>query len=49
MSGPERRSFTIPPELAGARLAHRLPVKQLRMVFALMFYGLALRMLTTLW
>jgi uncharacterized membrane protein YfcA len=33
----------------GARLAHRLPVKRLRMVFALMFYALALRMLTTLW
>lgn len=33
----------------GARLAHRLPVKRLRVVFALMFYALALRMLTTLW
>ena len=33
----------------GARLAHRMPVKRLRMVFALMFYALALRMLTTLW
>jgi uncharacterized membrane protein YfcA len=33
----------------GARLAHRLPVKRLRMIFALMFYALALRMLTTLW
>jgi uncharacterized membrane protein YfcA len=33
----------------GARLAHRLPVRRLRMVFALMFYALALRMLTTLW
>lgn len=33
----------------GARLAHRLPVKRLRIVFALMFYALALRMLTTLW
>jgi len=33
----------------GARLAHRLPVKRLRMVFALMFYALALRMLSTLW
>jgi uncharacterized membrane protein YfcA len=33
----------------GARLAHRLPVKRLRMVFALMFYALALRMLTSLW
>jgi uncharacterized membrane protein YfcA len=33
----------------GARLAHRLPVRRLRMVFALMFYALALRMLTSLW
>jgi len=33
----------------GARLAHRLPVKRLRMVFALMFYALALRMLTSIW
>jgi uncharacterized membrane protein YfcA len=33
----------------GARLAHRLPVKRLRMVFALMFYALALRMLAGLW
>jgi uncharacterized membrane protein YfcA len=33
----------------GARLAHRLPVKRLRMVFALMFYALALRMLVGLW
>ena len=33
----------------GARLAHRLPVKRLRMVFALMLFGLALRMLANLW
>jgi uncharacterized membrane protein YfcA len=33
----------------GARLAHRLPVKRLRTVFALMFYALALRMLAGLW
>jgi uncharacterized membrane protein YfcA len=33
----------------GARVAHRLPVRRLRVIFALMFYGLALRMLTTLW
>jgi len=33
----------------GARLAHRLPVRRLRMVFALMFYALALRMLAGLW
>ena len=32
----------------GARLAHRLPVKRLRVVFALMFYALALRMLAGL-
>lgn len=33
----------------GARLAHRLPVKRLRIVFALMLFGLALRMLANLW
>ena len=33
----------------GARLAHRLPVKRLRIVFALMLYALALRMLASLW
>jgi uncharacterized membrane protein YfcA len=33
----------------GARLAHRLPVKRLRTVFALMFYALAVRMLASLW
>jgi uncharacterized membrane protein YfcA len=33
----------------GARLAHRLPVRRLRMVFALMFYALAARMLASLW
>jgi uncharacterized membrane protein YfcA len=33
----------------GARLAHRLPVRRLRVVFALMFYALALRMLAGLW
>jgi uncharacterized membrane protein YfcA len=32
----------------GARLAHRMPVKRLRMVFALMFYALAARMLAGL-
>src|SRR4051812_19231793 len=32
----------------GARLAHRMPVKRLRMVFALMFYALAVRMLAGL-
>ena len=33
----------------GARLAHRLPVKRLRIVFALMLLGIALRMLADLW
>jgi uncharacterized membrane protein YfcA len=33
----------------GARLAHRLPVKQLRVLFALVLYGLGLRMLAGLW
>jgi uncharacterized membrane protein YfcA len=33
----------------GARLAHRLPVKQLRMVFAVLLYLFALRMLVRLY
>ena len=33
----------------GARTAYRLPVKRLRMIFALMMLGLALRMLASLW
>ncbi len=33
----------------GARLAHRLPVKRLRQIFALMLYGFALKMLAGLW
>jgi uncharacterized membrane protein YfcA len=33
----------------GARFAHRLPVRRLRVVFALMLYGIALRMLANLW
>lgn len=33
----------------GARLAHRLPVKRLRTIFALMLYGFAIRMLVGLW
>lgn len=33
----------------GARLAHRLPVKQLRTIFALMLYGFATKMLIGLW
>jgi uncharacterized membrane protein YfcA len=33
----------------GARLAHRLPVKQLRTIFALMLYGVAIRMVIGVW
>ena len=33
----------------GARLAHRLPVKQLRTIFALMLFGFATKMLVGLW
>jgi uncharacterized protein len=33
----------------GARVAHRLPVKRLRIVFALLLYAVAARMLTGLW
>jgi len=33
----------------GARLAHRLPIKQLRTLFALLLYGFAVRMLFGLW
>jgi uncharacterized membrane protein YfcA len=33
----------------GARLAHRVPVKRLRLAFALMLYALAARMLAGLW
>lgn len=33
----------------GARLAHRLPVKRLRIIFALLLYALATRMLVSLW
>jgi uncharacterized membrane protein YfcA len=33
----------------GARLAHRLPVKRLRIIFALLLYALATRMLIGLW
>ena len=33
----------------GARLAHRLPVKRLRSIFALMLYAFAIRMLVGLW
>jgi uncharacterized membrane protein YfcA len=33
----------------GARLAHRLPVKRLRVAFALMLFALGLRMLANIW
>jgi uncharacterized membrane protein YfcA len=33
----------------GARLAHRLPIKQLRALFALLLYGFAVRMLVSVW
>ena len=33
----------------GARVAHRLPVKRLRIVFALVLYAVAVRMLAGLW
>jgi len=33
----------------GARLAHRLPIKRLRMIFALLLYFFALRMLASVW
>ena len=40
---------SMPMAPLGARLAHRLPVKQLRLVFALMLLALGLRMLANLW
>ena len=33
----------------GARLTHRMPVKYLRILFAVMLYGIATRMLISLW
>ncbi len=33
----------------GARVSHRLPVRRLRMVFGLLLFALALRMLASLW
>jgi uncharacterized membrane protein YfcA len=33
----------------GARLAHRLPVKRLRVIFAVLLYALAVRMLASVW
>ena len=38
--------FTAP---AGAKLAHRMPVKKLRIVLALILYALAVRLLVRLW
>ena len=40
---------SMPAAPLGARFAHRLPVKRLRIVFALMLFALALRMLANLW
>jgi uncharacterized membrane protein YfcA len=40
---------SIPVAPLGARLAHRLPVRRLRIVFSLMLLALALRMLANLW
>ena len=40
---------SMPMAPLGARLAHRLPVKQLRIAFALMLFAIALRMLANLW
>ncbi len=40
---------SMPMAPLGARLAHRLPVKRLRMVFALTLLALGLRMLAHLW
>jgi len=40
---------SMPLAPVGARLAHRLPIKRLRVVFALMLLALGLRMLANLW
>ncbi|HEU4645937.1 MAG TPA: sulfite exporter TauE/SafE family protein [Burkholderiales bacterium] len=40
---------SMPMAPLGARLAHRLPVRRLRVVFSLMLLALALRMLANLW
>jgi len=40
---------SMPMAPLGARLAHRLPVRRLRVVFALMLFALGLRMLANLW
>jgi uncharacterized membrane protein YfcA len=40
---------SMPVAPLGAKLAHRLPVKRLRIVFALMLLAIAIRMLANLW
>jgi uncharacterized membrane protein YfcA len=40
---------SVPLAPLGARFAHRLPVRRLRVAFALMLYAIALRMLANLW
>jgi len=40
---------SMPMAPLGARLAHRLPVKRLRFVFAFMLFALGLRMLANIW
>jgi uncharacterized membrane protein YfcA len=40
---------SMPMAPLGARLAHRMPVKRLRVAFALMLFALGLRMLANLW
>jgi len=40
---------SVPAAPLGARLAHRLPVRRLRVVFALMLLAIGLRMLINLW
>ena len=40
---------SMPVAPLGARLAHRLPGRRLRVIFALMLFAIALRMLANLW
>ncbi len=40
---------SMPMAPLGAQLAHRLPVRRLRVIFALMLFAIALRMLSNLW
>ncbi len=46
-------ALVVPPSVLvapyGARVSHRMPVKRLRLVFALMLYGIAIRMVISLW